>query len=252
MMMLWVAIMAVGLVGMIVCSKKQKSNPAMQPLAIVLFIVVLVGAGGLLNNMGIFGGANSSILDSEMRFAESRAAALAKFVAPTASGKKVLFIADQNFGQGDLGKRVLEAVKANCKAANFVVDSIPVPPEMANNGVPVEEFMKAKDLDALIEKHSDAAVVISNIGLPQDARKLAFFRKAADKRPMLALMNTGFAMNYDFLKGIQKGDIAAVIVTAPKAKYDIKAPSNLDEAFKIRYLLVTKDNAEQHKGQLPR
>ena len=251
MVALWVIVMAVGLIGMIICSKKQKSNPAMQPVAIVLFLVVLAGAVMLLKEMDVFGGGSSSILNSEMRFAESRGVKVAKYVAGIAGGKKVLFIADKNFEQGELGKRVIASIKENC-GGNFVFDFIPVPQEMENNGVPVEEFMKAKDMDALLAKHTDAAVIISNIGLPQDARKMAYFKAPAASRAKLVLMNSGFSSNFDFLKALNKGDIEAIIVTAPKAKYDIKAPSNLDEAFKIRYLLVTKDNADQHKDQLPR
>ena len=74
MVVLWVAVMAVGLIGMIVCSKKQKTNPAIQPVAILLFLVVLAGAVMLLKSMDVFGGGNASILESEMRFAESRGA----------------------------------------------------------------------------------------------------------------------------------------------------------------------------------
>ena len=250
MVALWVVVMAVGLVGMIICSKKQKNNPAMQPVAIALFLVVLVGAGMLLNEMDVFGGGNSSILNSEMRFAESRGVKAAKFVAGIAKGKKVLFIADKNYEQGELGKRVVAALKENC-GGNFVFDYIAAPKGMEENGVPVEEYMKAKDMDALLAKHADVAVVISNIGLPQDARKMKYFRTAADKRPQLVLMNTGFSANFDFAKAIKKGDIAAVIVTAPGAKYDIKAPKDFEKAFAIRYVLVTKDNVDQFKAQLP-
>lgn len=251
MVALWVIVMAVGLIGMIICSKKQKSNPAMQPVAIVLFLVVLAGAIMLLKEMDVFGGGSSTILNSEMRFAESRGVKAAKFAATLAGGKKVLFITDKSFEQGDLGKRVVASIKENC-GGNLVTDFIPVPKEMENNGVPVEEFMKAKDMDALLAKHTDAAVVISNIGLPQDARRMKYFKTAADKRAKLILMNTGFSANFDFAKAVKKGDIAAVIVTAPGAKYDIKAPKDYDKAFAIRYALVTKDNVEKYKDQLPR
>ena len=250
MVVVWGALMLVGLIGMIVCSKK-KNNPAMQPVAIVLFLVVLGGAIMLLKEMDVFGGGNASILNSEMRFAESRGVKAAKFVAGFAKGKKIVFIADKNYEQGELGKRVVAALKEHC-GGNLVLDYIAVPKGMEDNGVPVEEFMKAKDMDALIAKHPDAAVIITNIGLPQDARRMKYFRTAADKRPQLVLMNTGFTTNFDFVKALKKGDIAAVIVTAPKAKYDIKAPSDFDKAFDIRYVLVTKDNADQYKDQLPR
>ena len=250
MVVLWVALMAVGLIGMIVCSKKQKNNPAMQPVAIVLFLVVLASAIMLLKEMDIFGGGNSSILQSEMRFAESRGVKVAKFAAPLAGGKKVLFIADQTYTQGDLGKRVVDAIKESC-GGNLVIDSIPAPKDAADNGIPVEEYMKAKDMDALLAKHTDAAVIITNIGLPSDARKMKYFKTPADKRAKLILLNSGFVDKFDFVKHIKNGDISAIVVTAPKVKYDIKAPKDYGKAFDIRYILVTKDNVDQFKAQLP-
>ena len=251
MVALWVIVMAVGLIGMIVCSKKQKTNPALQPVGILLFVVVLIGAVMLLKSMDVFGGGNSSVLSSEMRFAESRGAKVAKYVAGIAGGKEVLFIADKNYAQGELGKRIIETLKKNC-GGTLVVDSIAVPAEVESNGTPVEEYMKAAHMDALLAKHPQAAVVISNIGLPQDAGKMLFFKAPAAARPKLVLMNTGFSANFDFLKALQKGDIEAVIVTSPAAKYDIKAPGDLDKAFDIRYVLVTKANADKYKDQLPR
>lgn len=251
MVVLWVAVMAVGLIGMIVCSKKQKTNPAMQPVAILLFLVVLAGAVMLLKSMDVFGGGNASILESEMRFAESRGAKVAKLTAGLAGGKKVLFIADKNYEQSELGKRVVEAIRENC-GGTLVIDSIAIPAKLADQGIPVEEFMKAKDMDALLAKHADAGVVISNIGLPQDAKRMKFFSTPAANRPKMILMNTGFSNGFDFRKALEKGDISAIIVTSPAAKYDVKAPSDADKAFDIRYVLVTKDNVAQYKDQLPR
>jgi hypothetical protein len=69
-MAVWIAMMVVGLVGMIVCSKKQKSNPAMQPVAFALFIVVVIGAVMLLK--GMMGGSNSQILNKEMALKNKR------------------------------------------------------------------------------------------------------------------------------------------------------------------------------------
>jgi hypothetical protein len=106
-------------------------------------------------------------------------------------------------------------------------------------------------MDALLAKHTDAAVVITNIGLPTDARKMKYFKTPADKRAKLILLNSGFVDKFDFVKHIKNGDISAIVVTAPKVKYDVKAPKDYDKAFDIRYVLVTKDNVEQFKTQLP-
>ena len=71
--------MFLALAGMIVCSKKQKTNPAMQPIAFVLFIVVVIGAIMLLKEMEIFGNSNSSLLSNELKFYSSQGYKVGKF-----------------------------------------------------------------------------------------------------------------------------------------------------------------------------
>ena len=56
MLIVYVALMIAGLVGIIVCQKKQKTNPNAQAVAFVFLIVILVGAGGMLHQTGMFGG----------------------------------------------------------------------------------------------------------------------------------------------------------------------------------------------------
>ena len=84
-----VAIMVVGFIGMIVCSKKQKTNPAMQPVAIVLCLVVLGAAAGLLwDKMGDSFTGNSSVMKSEFAFLASRGYAAGTHLAKVAPGKR--------------------------------------------------------------------------------------------------------------------------------------------------------------------
>ena len=39
-----------------------------------------------------------------------------------------------------------------------------------------------------------------------------------------------------------------MIISNPDAKYDVPAPSDPMKAFDIRYVLVTKENADQYKA----
>ena len=49
-------VMFIALIGMIVCSKKQKVNPNAQPVAIALLIVVVICGFMMMQKTGVFGG----------------------------------------------------------------------------------------------------------------------------------------------------------------------------------------------------
>ena len=66
-----VAIMVVGVIGMIICSKKQKTNPAMQPVSILLFLIVAGAAAYFcVQQMGC--NSSASVMESELAFLASR------------------------------------------------------------------------------------------------------------------------------------------------------------------------------------
>ena len=48
-------VMFIALIGMIVCSKKQKTNPNAQPVAIALLIIVVVCGFMMMYKTGVFG-----------------------------------------------------------------------------------------------------------------------------------------------------------------------------------------------------
>lgn len=91
----YIALMILALIGMIVCSKKQKTNPAMQPVAFVLFVVVVISAGLLLNEMNVFG-TRDGLLENEMKFYASQGTKTGDYLKTTFPGKKVLLVADRD------------------------------------------------------------------------------------------------------------------------------------------------------------
>ena len=113
--------MVVGLIGMIVCSKKQKTAPIMQPIAFGLFIVVVIGAIMLLK--GMFGG-DSPILNKEMAFAHSRGYIVGKFLKEKAPGKKVLFVADPIYAQSKTGGALVDGFKKAYGSDNIVFENV--------------------------------------------------------------------------------------------------------------------------------
>lgn len=246
---LYGAMMILALVGMIACSKKQKTNPAMQPVAFVLFILVVIGAIMLLKEMEIFGG-TSSLLQNELKFYYSQGSKVGQYLGKTNGNKKVLFVTEPGFNENENLKGLVEAFKKGYGANNVVVDTVTVPGAKVEEGMPLYMMMKAKDFDALLAKHADAQVVVTTIGLPTDVGRMDFWKTPVEKRPVMFLLGMPNGQVEGLAGAIAKGDIAGVVISNPNAQYDLKAPGDADKAFDIRYILVTKDNVEQYKSNL--
>ena len=244
MIYLWVAVMVVGLIGMIVCSKKQKTNPAMQPVALGIFLVVIVSAVMLLLETGIFGGGNTAIIESEYAFMASRGHAAGAHLAKVAPGKKlVVVVEDANYEKSPHTKNLIDLL-AKAYGAEAAVEALDLPAVSDDNPQPIEERMKAKHFDATLAKHKDAGVVVSLIGIPQDARRMKAF---SGKGPVFFLLGTGMGTGKFVADQMKKGTIAGVVVPNPKADYEAKAPKDPAKAFAIRFVLVTKENLDAHK-----
>ena len=243
--------MVVGLVGMIVCSKKQKTNPAMQPVSIGLFIVVLAGAVGLLIDRGVIGGGSGAVMESELAFLSSRGYAAGDYLKKVAPGKKILVIAEAGFDktQGD-GKKsntvvLIENLKKAYGSQDVVAAALDLPANSEDNPQPIEEIMKAKDFDKLTDQHKDAGIIVSLIGLPSNARSMKAF--SANPAPKFFLLSTGIGAGKFIQEQMKKGNIVGAVVPNPKANYDVKAPGDPAKAFAIRFVLVTKENLAANK-----
>ena len=245
---LWVAIMAVGLVGMIVCSKKQRSNPAMQPLSFVMFIVVLIGAFMWLRSTDIIpGGGATGIVGNELAFQNARGTIAGEFMAKAAPGKKVLVIAEPNFDKDQFVKAMLDAFKKSYGAQEMEIDTIDVPPNAEEDGTPLAELMTAKAVKNVIAKHADAGLIVFVAGLPEHPTQLGLLTQK--DHPAIFLFARGQASNKFLAEKIKSGDIAGLIIGKQGVKYSTKAAGKDKDTFDIRYILITKDNIDANKDR---
>ena len=129
-----------------------------------------------------------------------------------------------------------------------VTDTVQLPGNQADAPMPLYMMMKAADFDAMVDKHPDCGVIVTTVGLPQDANRLKFMKQSADKRPALFLMGLPSGPVPGIMAALQSGIITGLIISNPDAKYDVPAPSDPMKAFDIRYVLVTKENADQYKA----
>ena len=258
MMVLVGAVMVVALIGMIVCSKKQKTNPGAQPVAIALLIVVVVCGIYMLKESGTFGGGNTGMIKSETRFYASQGYTAGKFIAKNIPGGKVLLIENEGFATNPRETAFIKALKEGLGSNDVKVVALTIlnPPKRPK-GMPADmpmammEMATSKDFDATIAANSGQNIIISVVGLPQDAARMKLWKMPAATRPKLILIGGGMGGSIKLAPAISKGMISAVIRISPRAKFDDEgAPSAFEDAFKKRYILIDKSNLKANAKSL--
>ncbi len=242
-------VMVLLLVGMIACAKKQRTNPRAQPVAIFLLVVVIACGVTILFQTGTIGsGETEKLIQNELRFAKAQAFVLGNTLASKYPGEKILIVTDKNFAQNNRQKELVEGFKAglNSRGGEVVTDTpeIKLPAGMPEDMMmPLEEMIKAADFDKLIAKYADAKIVVSLIGLPRDADKMALWSKEANKRPKMALLNCDIS---SMRRGIKGGYIVAAVSYKPGVKFtEDPCPKDPQEAFNQRYIILMPDNVDK-------
>ena len=256
-----VLFMVGGLIGMIVCSKKQATSAIAKPLAVVLMLVVIVCAVVVLMKTGVVGDQGTQrIIANELTYAKAGYFMLGKQLAEKAPGAKTLIISEkardkdtrtpellQAFKDGAAGK--LNIAATDTPTLTWPAGKEPKPEEMSM----MSEMLKAKDYNDLIKKYPDCTLVVSFMGLPRDIEDLQIWTMAPDKRPKLGLINCPYQ---NLKSAIQSGVVIAVVGINPTAKFDEKpAPRDPKAAFDIRYIMITPENvvqmADTYKNMFP-
>jgi len=118
----------------------------------------------------------------------------------------------------------------------------PGEPGMEEMLPPTEFWFTAAVFDKLVEEHKDRCdLVVSTIGLPMDLRGMKFWRMRT--APKLALAN---ASVYELRAAIKSDRVSAAVTYNPTAAFElVMPPSDLDEAFSKRFLLVTAENVDE-------
>ena len=241
-----IAVMVFGLIGLIVCAKKQRVNPAMQSVAVIFGLVMYSGLGMALYDQ--MGGDVQSEIENEQLFLYSRSARAGKCLKAVSPGAKVLFIANPGWDKEETGKeqvgKQVEAFKAAYGSENVVIDSIPLPANYDENADTIEDLITVKEFTALLDKNKDAKVIVTDIGLPEKAERL-FKDKDA---PVVFLLNQGNVSGKALKNLFKDGKVAGMIGYKNKADYEIKADEDdLIKSFDVRYELIDGKNYTKHK-----
>ena len=118
------------------------------------------------------------------------------------------------------------------------------PLETSNPELPLYETMKSDDFDRLQQKFPEADVFVSLVGLPSDAMRMKMIRQGGPgKKPALLLIGLGEVPRRQLAEAIRSGRVAgAITLRTEQIDSDRLAPRNPEEAFALRYRLITPEN----------
>jgi len=237
--------MVFGLVGLIVCAKKQRVNPAMQSVAVIFALVMFSGLGMALYDQ--MGGNVQSEIENEQLFLYSRSARAGKCLNAVKPGAKVLFVANPGWDKEEVHKaqveKQVEAFKAAYGSGDVVIDSIPLPANYDENADAIEDVITVKEFTALLDKNKDAQVIVTDIGLPEKGERLLRDKNA----PVVFLLSQGNISGKALKNLFKSGKVAGMIGYKSKADYEIKADEDdLLKSFDVRYELIDGSNYTKH------
>ena len=235
-----VVAMAVALIGMIICQKKQNAFPLAKPLALVLTLVVAVC--GIIFIHGMLGGNSKQIQNNEFKFYASQMYVMAKYAKDNFDAKSALVIMDEGYKNDPRTELVIEQCKQFIP--NVEYGTLEVPAGMAS----LNERMRASHFDAFTNQYPNVDVIITMIGIPRDYAKCNVIKDRQAKQGPVLLM-IGYAETRGLPKLIAADTIPALVTIRNGAQFNENPPpTSMEDTFGVRYEMVTKENLNDYKN----
>jgi hypothetical protein len=254
-----VNVMIVSCIAMMFCAKYQNSYANAQPLAIVVFICMIVI---LTITMG--GDDSRKLIENEMAYSRAAAVVMGKYLAEKHPDSRALLLVSRDYEKNKRTMTILEGLREGF-GSKISVEGIdfPVDPKreeemekMKKEGAAPEamfypgddEFsLKAEHYNTVINKYPDANLIIFTSSLPHDVSELGIWDLGEDKRPKTAAL---FAEPQKLKNAIKAKYVSAITTYKPDVKFtEDKAPSDPQKAFDARYLLINSDNVDEMEKQ---
>jgi hypothetical protein len=251
-LVIWI-LMAVGAVLAILgWVKMNGGSPAGRPMAMAGAILVVLCA---VARPFLKGSGQQGIADTETRFAEVAAQKLGKHLAQEYPGAKALLIHQV---QSEITTPRIEAEIAGLKkgfgtdiellateAPSGVSGASGMPAAMVN----MQLMSDPSIVDGIVDSHPECDLVVSAVPFPMDPSRLKLWRS---KKTVAILGQSQGIGGF-----VRSKKVAAIVINNPQKNADPeqKVPDDLDEAFDMRYLLITPENfmnmMQQFSNQLP-
>jgi hypothetical protein len=245
--------MATGLAGMILFGKKRKKDELTTPVCMAFLFILLIGAVTFLVKSMTSGGNQERKADYAISYTRISALVLARHLAKTAPGSKVLVIVDDKLDDDVHAKARMDGLKAGLgdSLSIVAVDSLAKPDTLSSMDKPMAPERRihlrkksmASQFDELLSKYPECNLVISFIGLPQNPGDMAIWSKPPETRPRFALLRSDIRTYQD---AILATAICAAVIARPDVEPNmVKPPKDPQAAFDLQFLLVTPENAAE-------
>lgn len=245
----WIGLIVIALGGLLWSAKNQRKNANAQTIALISLVLILVGAGGILKEQGMLGSNPevNRVIRNETKFAEAKAKVMAKFLSEKYPGAKVVFLIDNQLDSNSMNKAALAAFKKELTGMTIEADEIyEIPKVSADPEQPMmmDDMYNADKFNAIFERCKDANLIINFTNLPYDPREIAKFTLWTMKDgPNLVLFTGEVSM---MKSAIKAGKIVLGTAMGTKSIDPKQAcPSDAQEAFDLRYILVHPGNVDQ-------
>lgn len=242
MLTLGIVLMIAGFLGVLICAKLAKSNPAIQPIALLCALVMLGGLGTYAYNYMNDSGVD---MESGIIYQCSIMDQAGDYLKNAAPGKKVVLIIEPGLTKYENGKKLIDAkIAAFEKAYGSKPEIVELTVEGMNEdeGMMVSDSMKPEDFEKIVEANPDADIFISDLGLPMGG--VPDF-----KEKIVFLTSSGMIENRELRHAIEDGKITA-LVSGKDGKIDPDFEPDADDlkqAFLSRWIIVDKNNVNKLK-----
>ncbi|WP_176011828.1 hypothetical protein [Victivallis sp. Marseille-Q1083] len=238
-------VMIGGLIGMLVCQKKQRTNPQLKSVALLLFAAVVICGGfflhntGMLRQWGLDFGFNERVLNADAAIYGSQAAILADTLrSNNLLSEKILIIYSDGFeASAEFAEFKNQLLAAGVAEANLIC----VPAfETPAGGQPPR--LTAQMLEKAAAGNKDCKVIISAAGAPSfDAAQLSCFKRRSDRAQQWIFLEPLPVSNL-LQHGLQNGNVLAACGFNRNPAGEIGSlPEDQKEIFELRYMLYSRD-----------
>ena len=264
-------IMLVGAIVMIYGLKKYKTGQMWGKGVAILGALVALGCA--LANLFTGGQAGTQeVQDMAAGYSRVKGAKVGQYLASNYSGKKVVIVKETTMTQGGettMSEAMLQGLKSSLQGNVTLVDTVapempedlkeevertqeelaaqeegevPMDEAMGLAGIPFDSWFTADIMDDLVDEYKGKAdIMVFACNMPMDYQAAEFWRDS--DVPKLVVLSGPVS---ELTNAIKQGKVIAAVMANPDAEYEQKPPpTDVDEAFGKRYLLLTPDNVEE-------
>lgn len=235
--------------------KKKKKEATLVGVALGIFVVGWLGF--MAYQKGLVDFKSPEPTDQyRKQYLVAAAEVLAKEITGKYPAQKILLIADKGYFENEDQMTLIEKFKKGVELMtspdNVYVDYLDRASREKDGKIEYAP-MSSTHFDNIVRKHWYCDLVVSLVGLPDDANAMYTWGMPANKRPNFAVLIGGGCKNLES-QFKNKKIVGAVLLAPDKSIPESKPPEDVKQQFDSCFIFVTPENfdkmKERHKDLL--